>query len=286
MAYNKYLQDYQKKLTDYEMLEGREQFEYSKYLDELSQYEANKNFDYAKWLDEIDYKANEATRIANERSAALSEAYAAAEYGDFSKLEALGINPDYEYLAQLAAGKNSGTINDVTETGGGVPADIVSVINSRYPGGVVTDDNVWNDLVAKYGEAALKDAGITKSFENKANVLDVADNPILNRLPNGLNAGPNSNAWDVAKINDVYSNVAILVDMMNKGDDEIKTVNDVKSAILEVYPQYANDAYFATLLNEMILELTKKTPTATTSTKNTSGGGGGKINAVSMSEVR
>jgi hypothetical protein len=73
---------------------------------------------------------------------------------------------------------------------------------------------------------------------------------------------------------------------MNKGDDEIKTVNDIKSAMLEVYPQYANDAYFATLLNQIILELTKKTTTTTTSTKNTSGGGGGKINAVSMSEVR
>jgi hypothetical protein len=283
MAYNKYLQEYQMKFNDYEALQNRDQFEYSKYLDELSQYEANKNFDYAQWLDELDARAKEATRIANERSAALSEAYAAAEYGDFSKLEALGVNPDFEYLAQLSAGKNSNTTADTSISVGGIPADIVTIINNRYPGGVVTDANVWNELVTEYGEEALKDAGITKSFMDNANVLDVTNNPILNRLPNELNTGESKGAWTTAKINDVYGNVAILIDMMNEGDDVIKTVDDVKNAIIEAYPRYANDAYFATILNEMILELTKKTPSPN---KSANGGGGGKINRVSMSEVQ
>lgn len=284
MAYNKYLQEYQMKLNDYEALQNRDQFEYSKYLDELSQYEANKNFDYAQWLDELDARANEATRIANERSAALSEAYAAAEYGDFSKLEALGVNPDYEYLTQLAAGKNSGTTTEppeTTETVTGVPADIVEVLIKKYPNGIVTDENVWNELVATYGEKALNEAGITKSFANNSNVLANPDNPptnpILDRLPNELNT---KNTWDAAKINDLYNNVEILYDMKMKGNTEIKTIADVEAAIRENYPEYAGDPYFEYYLAEA-LKIMSGNPGG-----NKIGGGGGKINAVSMSEVR
>lgn len=264
MAYDKYLHEYQMKLNDYEALQDREQFEYSKYLDEVGRYENDRNFNYAQWLDELDARARETARLADERNAALSEAYAAAEYGDFSKLQALGINPDFEYLEKMFNAKYK-TDEDKEKDKGGISQSEIDIIKSTYPDGVVTDKDDWNDLVSRYGEEALKDAGITKG--------------------DAYTPGTTTE-WTDAKINDVRSNVAILVDMMNKGDDEIKTVNDIKSAMLEVYPQYANDAYFATLLNQIILELTKKTTTTSTSTKNTSGGGGGKINAVSMGEVR
>ena len=280
MAYNKYLQEYQMKLNDYEALQNRDQFEYSKYLDELSQYEANKNFDYAQWLDELDARANEATRIANERSAALSEAYAAAEYGDFSKLEALGINPDYEYLEKMFNAKYK-TDEDKEKDEGGISQSEIDIIKSTYPNGVVTDEDDWNDLVSRYGEEALKDAGITKGAQDNSNVWANPDNPpanpILNRFPNELNT---KNAWDVAKINDLYNNVEILYGMKMKGNTEIKTIEDVEAAIRENYPEYAGDPYFEYYLAEA-LKILSGNPGG-----DKTGGGGGKINAVSMSEVR
>lgn len=127
-AYNRYLQEYQMKLSDLSALRGLESDDYAKYRDQLSQYNTDRNFDYAAWLDNqqltqqdlenlralrsddmalyqtqlgqyntdrnfdysqwLDEISNQRTQREDERAWARS----AAEFGDYSRLNALGID--------------------------------------------------------------------------------------------------------------------------------------------------------------------------------------------------
>lgn len=129
-AYNRYLQEYQMKLSDLSALRGLESDDYSKFRDQLSQYNTDRNFDYATWLDQqklsqqdlenlralrsddLDlYKTNLGQyntnrqfdygqwldEISNQRTAREDQrawAQNAAAVGDYSLLGALGINTD------------------------------------------------------------------------------------------------------------------------------------------------------------------------------------------------
>lgn len=147
LAYNKYMNDYNMKLSDLSAVSGQEQSDYAKYLDQLSQYNTNRSFDYQTWadtynrinndlqtasgLEQIDYNRylndlsqyntdrsfsyqqllDEVNNQTANRTEALNKALTAAELGDYSFLNDMGIdtsnNPtDYErqyQLAQLAA---------------------------------------------------------------------------------------------------------------------------------------------------------------------------------------
>lgn len=59
MAYNRYLQEYQMKLSDLNAVQRQEETEYGRYLDDLGQYNTDRNFDYAKWLDEYDMQRDQ-----------------------------------------------------------------------------------------------------------------------------------------------------------------------------------------------------------------------------------
>lgn len=104
VAYNQYLNDYNMQLSNLETVQAMEQMEYNKYLNELQQYKENRDFRYGQLLDEINSQTME-------RQEQRENAIQAAEYGDYSGLEALGIdmsnNPaDFERrytLAVLAA---------------------------------------------------------------------------------------------------------------------------------------------------------------------------------------
>lgn len=127
-AYNRYLQEYQMKLSDLSALRGLESDDYAKYRDRLSQYNTDREFDYATWLDEqklgqqdlenlralrsddmdlyktllgqyntdrefgygqlLDEISAQRTREQDERNWAKS----VAEYGDFSRLNAMGVD--------------------------------------------------------------------------------------------------------------------------------------------------------------------------------------------------
>ena len=147
LAYNKYMNDYNMKLSDLGAVQGAEQNDYDKYLNELQQYNTNRSFDYQAWMDEYNRLSNDLqtasgleqldyTKYLNDlnqyntdrsfnysqlldevnsqtarRSEALNKALTAAELGDNSFLNDMGINTDnnptdYErryQLAQLAA---------------------------------------------------------------------------------------------------------------------------------------------------------------------------------------
>lgn len=68
MAYNRYLQEYQMKLSDLNAVQQQEQTEYGRYLDDLSQYNTDRSFDYAKWLDEYDMQRDQIDTLRGLRS--------------------------------------------------------------------------------------------------------------------------------------------------------------------------------------------------------------------------
>ena len=138
LAYNKYMNDYNMKLSDLGAVQGAEQSDYDKYLNELQQYNTNRNFDYQTWADAYSRIANDVqtasaleqldyTKYLNElnqyntdrsfsyqnlldeinqqtglRGEALAKAQLAAQYGDYSYLRKLGIDTS-AYEAALAA---------------------------------------------------------------------------------------------------------------------------------------------------------------------------------------
>lgn len=100
LAYNQYLNDYNMKLNDLGAVQGAEQRDYDKYLDALGQWNTDRAFDYGQMLDEINSQTLE-------RQEALNNALTAAEFGDYSLLQGMGIdtsnNPtDWERKYQLA----------------------------------------------------------------------------------------------------------------------------------------------------------------------------------------
>lgn len=147
LAYNKYMNDYNMKLSNLGAVQGAEQSDYDKFLNEMQQYNTNRAFDYQAWMDEynrinndlqtasgleqLDYTKylndlnqfntdrsfnygkllDEVNNQTARRSEAMNKALTAAELGDNSFLNDMGINTDnnpadYErryQLAQLAA---------------------------------------------------------------------------------------------------------------------------------------------------------------------------------------
>ena len=86
MAYQKYMNDYQMRLNDLDVVRAAEQSDYAKFLDQLEQHNADRSFAYGQHLDEIDSQTAE-------RAEALERALMAAEFGDYSFLEKMGVTP-------------------------------------------------------------------------------------------------------------------------------------------------------------------------------------------------
>ena len=147
LAYNQYLNDYNMQLSDLGVVQGAEQSDYDKYLNELNQFNTDRAFDYNAWLDgynmtkdqlqtaqgleQLDYTKylnelqqfntdrefgygqhmDEINSQTLERQEAVENALRAAEFGDYSFLQDMGIdtsnNPaDFERqytMALLAA---------------------------------------------------------------------------------------------------------------------------------------------------------------------------------------
>lgn len=191
VAYDRYLNDYQLAMSDLNAVQSAEQNDYAKYLAKLDQYNADRNFEYGQHLDEISDQATE-------RQELIDRAQLAANYGDYSRLNDMGINTDnnptdwerqYE-LAQMAASvgdfsrlramgidtsaaeaaynaTGDETADDTDaytgETSGVLSSSDVAAIKSVYPDGAVTDDGYWNMLKNVYGENALTAAGLRLS---------------------------------------------------------------------------------------------------------------------------
>ena len=145
--YNAWLGEYNMTKDQLQTAQGLEQLDYTKYLNELQQFNTDREFNYGQLLDEIDSQTRErqedidnALRAAEfgdysflqdmgidtsnnpadfERQYTL--ALLAAEYGDFSGLEALGITPSAQNLASFnrtASGSTSRSSSGGGSSGG------------------------------------------------------------------------------------------------------------------------------------------------------------------------
>lgn len=86
LAYQKYMNEHQMRLNDLDVVRAEEQSDYAKFLDQLEQHNADRNFAYGQHLDEIDSQTAE-------RAEALERALMAAEFGDYSFIEKMGVTP-------------------------------------------------------------------------------------------------------------------------------------------------------------------------------------------------
>ena len=94
--YNAWLDAYNMISNNLNTATSLEQIEYNKFLNELNQYNADREFNYNVLLDEINSQAAERNEAYNQAQTDWEKQYnlalLAAEYGDYSGLQALGIN--------------------------------------------------------------------------------------------------------------------------------------------------------------------------------------------------
>lgn len=100
LAYNQYLNEYNRKLTSLEAVQAAEQSDYAKYLNELEQHNTQQQLRYNQLLAEIEQQSAK-------RNEQMNLATLGAQWGDYSGLEGLGFdlsnNPeDYERKYQEA----------------------------------------------------------------------------------------------------------------------------------------------------------------------------------------
>lgn len=88
LAYQKYRDEYSRLIDAMNAASTREQIDYAKYLDELGQYNTDRNFAYNQRMDELEAQLNR-------DQTAYDRAWQAAEIGDYSQLNALGIDTTY-----------------------------------------------------------------------------------------------------------------------------------------------------------------------------------------------
>lgn len=259
LAYNKYMNDYNMQLSDLGAVQGAEQSDYDKFLNEMNQYNTDRSFDYNAWLDQynmignnlqtasgleqLDYtkylndmnqfntdrsfnygqlldEVNNQTALRNEE---MNKALAAAEYGDYSMLNRMGINTDKnstdwerQYnLAMLAAeygdysglqalgidtskagaqysgggssggGGGSGSRGNGNEQAGyTLTAADIQQLTGMFPNKTI-DEATWNSYIASgIPESSLTAAGFTKGSTSGGTQENAGDG-VTNRTGKG-----------------------------------------------------------------------------------------------------
>ena len=215
LAYQKYLSELQMKQADIGMVQDAEEREYQRYLDALSKHNADRNFAYGQYLDELSAKENE-REAALEKAVLAGEygdtsylknmgitpdtsdkdferqyilAELAAQYGDTSYLEAMGITPttssgtgEADFLKQLELAQKMKDLGDSSylealgiDTMRDEREAAFKDVRALYPDGAL-DDAAWNDLVARYGEEAVRAAGFTRMEDGIGPIGDTGGN--------------------------------------------------------------------------------------------------------------
>lgn len=179
--YNAWLDEYNMTKDQLQTAQGLEQLDYTKYLNELQQFNTDREFNYGQLLDEIDSQTRErqedidnALRAAEfgdysflqdmgidtsknpadfERQYTL--ALLAAEYGDFSGLEALGITPSAQNLANFSRTASGSTSR--SSSGGGSSSGS-SGGGGNGGGNDTTPINELNSVLQTYPDGVITDA--------------------------------------------------------------------------------------------------------------------------------
>lgn len=195
-AYDRYLQDYQMKLSDLNAVNTQEQLDYSRYLTDLGQFNTDRSQAYNEYLNEYNmlqtYLGNLQGQDATEynryldrvaqRQQELDNQMALAQlggsYGDYAGLNSLGITPDTQNVYQLAlanaarevpvgsgrSGGSGGSGRGGSSSGSGGNTDTVQAAVNAFQAGDRSDATIQALLDAGYTEADIKAAGYTGDY--------------------------------------------------------------------------------------------------------------------------
>ncbi len=164
-AYNRYLQEYQNKLSSLSAVQGVEQNDYAKYLDNLSQYNTNRGFDYGIYSDGYN-------RLLSQLDA--GRALESDDYGKYrDNLSQYNADRSFDY-GQLLDDLNYKQGNDQTAYNRG--RDALSDTQSAYQ-----RDRALAEIAAQYGDySGLRALGLdTSAYEN--NLASARQNDEYNR---------------------------------------------------------------------------------------------------------
>lgn len=176
LAYQKYMNDYQMKLNDLDVVRAAEQSDYAKFLDQLSQYNTDRNFAYGQHLDEIDAQSSR-------RAEQLEKAMMAAQYGDYSFLEKMGVTPDLTVpVSDTGTAETRYTLEDAIklsnlgddrllaamgfDPGYNAKREKVNGLWGEYPTGVIPAE-VWESYARQGYEEMLTAAGLTREADEQ-----------------------------------------------------------------------------------------------------------------------
>lgn len=177
--YNAWLDEYNMTKDQLQTAQGLEQLDYTKYLNELQQFNTDREFNYGQLLDEIDSQTLERQEAVDNalRAAEFGDysflqdmgidtsnnpadferqytlALLAAEYGDFSGLEALGITPSAQNLANFSRTASGSTSRSSSGGGSGGSSG-----GSRSGGTDETPVNELNSVLQTYPDGVITDA--------------------------------------------------------------------------------------------------------------------------------
>lgn len=170
-AYQKYLDDFSKRLSSLSALEADRASNYENWLNEynmllnsLGNYQTQDATDYQRYLDayaqEIQAQQDAATQKQLEYENALA-LYQLLGYATPEVAAVLGIESGTgsESTGTGSGGSGSGSGGSSETDSSGLPSSVLSDLKSKYSNGVISSQSTWNDLVSVYGEDALTNAG-------------------------------------------------------------------------------------------------------------------------------
>jgi hypothetical protein len=216
MAYDRYLREFERDLSKLNVVQGAEQMDYGKFLDQQQQYNVDRNFDYSTWLDrynmlsnnlqtasgleQLDYQRylNDLNQYNTDRQFGYGQvvdqynamtgqeatdwerqyalAQLAAQYGDYSGLQALGITPSIQTGGSGGGGGGGGGSTPPKEKTGTtekkfnqiqninttpLSASTIQTLTTAYGGKALTKAQ-WEAILNNnpgITEQALRDAG-------------------------------------------------------------------------------------------------------------------------------
>lgn len=256
IAYNKYLQDYQQKLSKLETVRGMEQMDYSKYLDELGQYNTDRDFDYAKWLDDYDRKSNQIDTLRGLRSDDMALYQTAL--GQYNTDREFDYGQLLDEIGSQANEREEARIEDETKYNREQDALDRDLAERKfaYSQG---QDALDRDLAErKFAYSQSQDAQ-SKALDRAMAAAEMGDYSLLQELgispdmetvramteantkktSSGSSGGSTDNAksasqFDMATARNEFDN---LVGIMQRGEsNDVKTIDDIQELMLQRYP--------------------------------------------------
>ena len=147
---------------------GRYQNDKAELLNLIALRQGERDVAYNRYMDDISYDIDKAKREAEASNTALSNAYKAAELGDFSQLEALGITiPDYiknsgQLANDLAIAEAAGNVGDYSFYEKlGITPDLEALQRGSAQ---ITNEEIYQKVLNDYGDTRMIPSNVVEKY--------------------------------------------------------------------------------------------------------------------------